>query len=340
MDAPMHRRPSRTNHRGPLPDGPTTVHAAQASGWTRSAQRHGVRAGDLQRLQRGVIGRAATYPPGTPARRVLEARNLRTAQAAALMSPRAAISHLSGAIAHGMPTFGPLDRSCLTVTSGTALRRLAHVHLHRATTTDSDRVELDGYPVLGAARTVMDVAREFGVDAGVVAADFALHERLIGERELREAFEVCRGWPGRKAARLTLLSADAAAESPLESVSRLRIRSAGLPAPSLQAEICDADGRFLGRCDFYWDEYGVFGEADGDLKYERDDGAVLSAQRERQGALESTGLIGVRWGWPDLFEFGVVSRRLTMAFARGARRGSAQRRWGVLLPQPTPALHS
>lgn len=309
------------------------------AGWTPAAQRHAVRVGDVERVQRGVISPVTMHPPGTPARRILEAGNLRVAQAAALLCERAAISHQSAAIAHSAPTFGPIDRSCLTVPSGTALRRLARVHLHRATVTDADVVMIDGYRVLRAERTVMDLAREFGVDAGVVAADFVLHAQLITETELREAFEVCRGWPGRQAARLTFLNADHDAESSLESVSRLRILASGLPAPRLQTEICDLDGRFLGRSDFDWDEYGVFGEVDGDMKYADQEDQVLAAQRDRHSALQETGLIGVRWGWSDLFSFDRVVRRLGVAFAHGVRPGSPERRWGLLLPQSSPALH-
>jgi hypothetical protein len=154
---------------------------------------------------------------------------------------------------------------------------------------------------------------------------------------LAAAFEMCRGWPGRKAARITLLSANRDAESPLESLSRLRIAAHRLPAPTPQQEICDLDGRFQGRCDFYWDEFGVFGEVDGAMKYRVDPEAVVGAERSRHGLLEGTGLIGVRWGWPDLFTFDRVVRRLEIAFARGPRPGSPQRRWGLLLPS---RLHS
>ena len=246
------------------------------------------------------------------------------------------ISHLSSVIARGLPTYGDLGRPCLTVSSGTALRRLAHVHLHRATLTERDVDLIDGYLVTSVARTVMDVAREFGVPAAVVAADFALHNRLLTEADLRDAYDLCRTWPGRKAARIALLSVDGAAESPLESLSRLRIAGAGLPAPKPQQDICDLDGRFLGRCDFYWDEFGVFGEVDGEMKYAEDAPAVLSAERTRHGLLEGTGLVGVRWGWPDLFSFDGVVRRLQIAFMRGPRPGSAERRWGLLQPRLHP----
>jgi hypothetical protein len=298
--------------------------------------RHAVTLGDADRPQRGVIRRVQALPPETPERVALELANLDRARSAALQSPRAAISHLAAAIAHGAPTYGGLDRACLTVPSGTALRRLAHVHLHRATLSESDVVLLEGYRVTAPARTVMDVAREFGVPAGVVAADFALHTGLVSAQDLHAAYEQCQGWPGRTAARITLLSADGLAESPLESLSRLRMAGAAVPPPKSQQEICDLDGRFLGRCDFYWDEFGVFGEVDGAMKYADDPDAVRAAERARQELLEGTGLVGVRWGWPDLFSFDAVVRRLAIAFARGPRPGSPMRRWGLL----SPRLHS
>jgi hypothetical protein len=332
MDKPVHRRPGRTAGRPPLPDSPLTTRDAAARGWTPAALRHAVAVGEAERPQRGTVRRLAALPDDTPDRVRIELANLIRAQSAALQCPRAVISHLSAAIARGMPIVGDVSRSCLTVPSGTALRRLAHVHLHRAMLTEADVELLAGDRVTSASRTVMDVAREFGVSAGVVAADFALHTGLVTESELQNAFEVCRRWPGRTAARITLLSADGRAESPLESVSRLRITRSGLPAPKPQQEICDWDGRFLARCDFYWDEYGVFGEVDGLLKYREDATAALSAERARHDLLEATGLVGVRWGWPDLSSFDRVVRRLQLAFGRGLRPGSPARRWGLLVP--------
>jgi hypothetical protein len=294
-----------------------------------------VRTGDLERVHRGVLSApAARCDPAS--RASLEATNLRIARASALTCPRAAISHLSAAIALELPTIGDLGRPCLTVPAGTALRSLADIHLHRAGVVEVDATQLDGYAVMRPARTIMDVAREHGVPAAVVAADCALHRGLVDESELADAYEVCARWPGRKAARITLLSVDGAAESPLESLSRLRIAACGLPAPRSQAVICDERGRHLGRSDFYWDEFGVVGEADGNFKYERGQAAIVE-ERHRQKLFEETGLIVVRWGWPDLFRFGAVASRLSAAFARGARPGSALRRWAIL--RPTARLH-
>lgn len=103
--------------------------------------------------------------------------------------------------------------------------------------------------------------------------------------------------------------------------------TARLPPPQLQAEIGDEFGIFVGRVDFYWPEYGVVGEADGNVKYT--DCSALIAERRRQRRLESLGLIVVRWEWSDLHRFWAVVQELTAAFQRGVRRG-AGRRWSVL----------
>ncbi|WP_375493951.1 hypothetical protein [uncultured Jatrophihabitans sp.] len=201
------------------------------------------------------------------------------------------------------------------------------MHLHRATLIDVDVVDDGGFRYTTAARTVMDIAREHGVSAGVVAADCALRRGLVDEDALAAEYERCATWPGRKAARLTLLGADRLAESPLESLSRLCMAAHGLPKPSLQTVIRDEHGQFVGRVDFYWDEFGVVGECDGELKYS--DAATVTAEKRRQIAVTDTGLIVVRWDWAAVFAFGPVARRLDTAFARGAHHGSPQRRWRV-----------
>ncbi len=119
----------------------------------------------------------------------------------------------------------------------------------------------------------------------------------------------------------------------LRTLSRFRMTVNGIAAPRPQPSSCDEYCRYLGRCDFYFDEFGVVGEADGKLKYRPEVAAVaIIEERQRHQELEATGLIVVRWGWADLYEFGAVKQRLETAFRRGARRGSPERRWGILRP--------
>jgi hypothetical protein len=92
----------------------------------------------------------------------------------------------------------------------------------------------------------------------------------------------------------------------------------------------DLAGRFLGRVDLYWDEYGVVGEVDGKDKYRDDPFDAWWREKRRHESLDEAGLVVVRWGRADLEDIPRLVQRLHAAFARGLRRGSA-RRW-VAIP--------
>lgn len=156
----------------------------------------------------------------------------------------------------------------------------------------------------------------------VAATDFALHNGLTTLEELREVLAFCHGWPGAARAARALARVDVLAESPLDSISRLTFGWLRLPAPKPQRWIYDRYGAFVGRCDFYWDEYGVAGEADGMSKLqERDD---LVAEKVRQEALERLHLVIVRWNWTRL-----CARRACSKCGSGIRSttGCAATRW-------------
>ena len=121
----------------------------------------------------------------------------------------------------------------------------------------------------------------------------------------------------------------------MESVSRLVLAQLGLPAPELQAIIRTEDGWVVGRTDFYWDEFGVAGEADGRSKYtERE---VLTDEKDRQEQLEDLALAIVRWGWSAPHHPPLLHGKILAAFERGRRRDRAgiPRGWQV---EPTPPL--
>jgi hypothetical protein len=68
-------------------------------------------------------------------------------------------------------------------------------------------------------------------------------------------------------ARAALEFADGRSKSVGESVSRVRMADAGLPMPQLQLNVFDGLGGWLARPDFCWEELGVLGEFDGQIKY-------------------------------------------------------------------------
>ena len=202
--------------------------------------------------------------------------------------------------------------------------------LYRATLTEADVTLVGDLPVTSVARTLIDVARHRSVATAVAAMDAALHREMVTVDDLDDVLVRCWNWPRIRRAQRAVRLVDARAESPLESVSRLTIRWLGLPTPALQPWILNVAGRAVARLDFYWDEFGVFGEADGRSKY--DSRLVLTAEKERQEMLEDLGLVGVRWGW----EYAIQRRyalkaRLERGFARGrARDRSGLRRgWSV-----------
>ena len=238
------------------------------------------------------------------------------------------ISHRSAALMHGLSLLlPPPTRPDLTVQP----RRTGDVQdalLHRATLRPQDVVLIDGAPVTSVARTVVDVARHVPTIAGVVTADEALHKELAAADEIAEVLAMCRSWPRIGRARTVVRLADGRSESPLESYSRLVILRLGLPSPRLQVAIY-VDGWFAGRVDFYWDDVGVAGEADGRSKY--DGRQVLTAEKVRQEQMEDPGVVFARWGWLETRQPQLLQRRLLRAFDRGRRRDRSgfPRQWSV-----------
>jgi hypothetical protein len=175
----------------------------------------------------------------------------------------------------------------------------------------------DGVPTTTRARTTIDLARWVIFRSGVVVADSALRGGCSRE-ELQRVVRECSRWPGIRRAREVVAFADGRAASPLESVSRVAFRDMGLPAPQLQVSLGDASR--VGIVDFYWEEFGVVGEADGLMKYDEQPEA-LRAEKLRQEALESLGFIVVRWTWDDIWRRpDWVEARLRRAFKQGTRR--------------------
>jgi hypothetical protein len=186
-------------------------------------------------------------------------------------------------------------------------------------------VAVDGMLRTRTARTVLDIAREHNVDDAVVVGDAALARGMTDGDRLFACAARCAGWPGARRANQVLGLLDPRSESPLESVSRIRIPMFGVPAPEPQVDILTRSGLFLGRLDFYWDEFGVAGEVDGQVKYTDDPVLAVVREKRRQGPMEDLGLIFVRWGRWELENMRALTHRLGEAFARGARRPRADR---------------
>ena len=104
------------------------------------------------------------------------------------------------------------------------------------------------------------------------------------------------------------------------------LQLAGLPRPEPQYTVCTQDGRFVGRCDFGWPDFGVLGEFDGRTKYgrllrkpEQTAEDVLIDEKRREDRLRAMGWMVIRWMWSDLAHPDPLLARLREAFARGQR---------------------
>lgn len=243
---------------------------------------------------------------------------------------KAVLSHFSAALAHGIP-IEERDPGLvhLTVPPPTRGRRRAGYHLHVAPLAAEDVVELHGMPVTSLTRTVIDLMRHSPYIWAVAAADWALghkvprsallahaddHPRLIGTRVLRQA----------------ALFADARAQSPTESASRVTITRAGLPTPELQFQVVGPGG-WVATCDFAWPEQGVVGEADGKEKYGRllkpgqtAEDAVM-AEKDRDEEIRQAGWWPTHWGWATAFNVFALGRLVRGAFAQPPERRRAGR---------------
>lgn len=307
------------------PESPVFRRAAlRELGWSDSSISRAIRSGRLLRVRDGQLAR-----PGTVDERL-------AALAATAGIAGAVISHRSALIMHGLPIVGPRPPVPEVTVAPRRLGSARGMHLHRARLPVQDVTIIDGAYVTGPARTVVDEARHRSTAAAVAAIDAALHRRLTTRAEIEAVLVRCWNWPGIRRAQRAVRLADGRAESPLESVSRLVIGWLRLPEPDLQPTILAGGDHPMGRLDFYWDEFGVAGEADGRGKY-RESGDAYPAEKERQERMEDLGVTFARWGWQLATRNPHALRtKIEGAFERGRARDRSglPRRWSVSPAEP------
>jgi hypothetical protein len=189
-------------------------------------------------------------------------------------------------------------------------------------------VEVDGLPVVSAARTVVDLARTLPFEEGVVAADGALHRKIVTAAELADEVRAAKWRTGAARAAAVVAFADGESESVGESRSRVIMRRGGLPAPKLQVVVRDTAHEEIGRCDFGYTDIRVAAEFDGRVKYGRllrageTPGDAVFREKQREDRLRDAGWIVTRWVWDELSQPGLVVARVREA----RRRAHAWRR--------------
>jgi hypothetical protein len=249
---------------------------------------------------------------------------LAIAASLASSDPGAVASHESAALVHGI---GLLSGAAalgahvwLTTSPGRNRTGRGGIHLHSADLPSDQVTEVYGMPVTTPARTVIDLARSLEFRAGVVAADSALHGKLVTKADLESVHTYCSRWPGATRAREVIAFADGLSESVLESLARVVFRDCGLPPPELQVWAGEAE--VVGRVDFLWRRYRTIAEVDGRMKYANSVRAVRQLERDR--GLRDAGYEVVHFTWKDITENPrYVNATVRKAFQRGKPRSPA-----------------
>lgn len=134
-------------------------------------------------------------------------------------------------------------------------------------------------------RTALDLACCYALETAVPALDAVLRHRGLTQDDVLERLLASPPGRGVRRARAVLAATDARAESPRESLLRLLVAGAGLPAPEVQWVVERPDGR-LARLDLAWPERRVALEHDG---WPHDDPRRRSEDLARHNALRALG---------------------------------------------------
>lgn len=252
-------------------------------------------------VRRGVYAERAQWDAADEAGRHL----LRVVAATLTMQTPSLLSHTSAAVVHGLDC-RPFWRDLVHVSHPGVLggRTEGGVKHHPAEVPDHQIVRLGDLSATSLERTAVDIAREHGLEDGVIACDQVL--RRGGSRAVMlGVLKQMWSWPYVTTARAAVALADPGAENMGESLARMLVNEMGYGEPRTQVWIEDAGRR--ARVDMLLNGH-VF-EFDGRQKYLRvtqggftdDVGDVVWQEKRREDWLRSLGLGVSRIVWSDLF---------------------------------------
>jgi len=185
----------------------------------------------------------------------------------------------------------------VTVPRDVPVRARAGVKLRRAALPESDVIDRRGLRTTSAMRTVCDLGSRADLVESVVAVDAATHTSLVKLSQLESHVATHAGAKGIKRLRRAVGLAEPRSESPMETRLRIHLIRGRLPRPVVQAELCDSDGRFVGRVDLYYPDRRLAIEYDGAGHKDR-----LHADLQRHNALLNAGYHLLRFTAADLRE--------------------------------------
>ncbi len=293
--------------------GVTSARALVAGGIGREEIGRAVRAGHLVRLRRNALVDGETWRSAKP----WERHDLR-ARAVAASLPRGhkvALSHHSALALRGVSLFGVDDRVHLVHVDGGRGRTDRVVASHRAIPEALVEVH-QGIRVVRPAAACLQVAAQFGTEAGLVSVDDALRSGLVSREACGEAQRVLKPERWSRAPAEALALADERVESAAESRARWAFHVLGFRQPTPQVVVSDETGRFVARVDFCYEDLKLVIEVDGMGKYTTSEDLI--AEKRREDRLRELGYAIVRLTWEDLADHVVVRAKVLGGVARAA----------------------
>lgn len=291
-----------------------------------------VRAGRMTRVRRGAYlwtgietgtGTVSSAPPDGTDALGHDRRSDYLARVAAVSAQSrgpVVFSHVSAAVLWGAQTWRVPGHVHVTQASSASGRRSGDVARHRALLGPGDTTMRAGVTVTMLDRTLADCAMSLRPLAALVVAD-SLLRRGADREAAAEIVRSRRGANGTRLGRWVLEHAHGGAESPGESATRFMLLAHGFSPPELQIPVV-ARGRTF-RADLGWRGWGLLVEFDGLVKYRQlaggDPSAVVIAEKQRQEAIEETGMVMVRVIHRELFPADTFVRRLARHVPPAAR---------------------
>ncbi|MDO9591262.1 MAG: hypothetical protein Q7J04_08990, partial [Microcella sp.] len=282
------------------------------------------RAGELVRVRRAVYVSADDWEPDNRAAvATLKARAAQARAAAPLV-----FSHTTAAHLLGLPIVGARDDALHVTNLEGSTRRTRHgIVWHSTSRPEAIEVQKHGDLIVTTPRqTALDLARSASAVTSFVVADAVAHASrdpatagAWWEQRLAELGPI----RGSRRASTVLGLVTGLAESPLESLSLLRMHELGFQLPEQQIDVVTHRGLF--RLDFGWEGGAIAGEADGRSKYGGVESPAQIEQRLweeklRHDAVREKVRAYPRWWWDDAWWGHGLERALLEAKVPRPRR--------------------
>jgi very-short-patch-repair endonuclease len=197
---------------------------------------------------------------------------------------RATVVGVSAAAIHGSKWIDPRLPAELNQASQHKTRG---IELHNDTLTPNEITIIRGMPVTTAARTAFDLGRRHGRTLAVIRVDALLQATALKLSAVDALIDRHRGARGIVQLRQVVRLADAGAESPQETRTRLVLTDAGLRPRRTQIDVFNRFGDHIHRIDMGWPEWKVGVEYDGEQHWTNP--AIRAKDIDQQAEVEALG---------------------------------------------------